>query len=153
MPWVTFNSIEFEEGRTSKSGKKYDCYVLRGMRKGFPPDVDAPYEKVFFDNSSVTIIEKGVARPGISVVQFLQKGCKPGDMLSLKNVRRGATWELESIENKTTSRGGGAKDYEPLSDEEASAAYAMQMQPMTDPSRPAAPRTPQMAPLNYTPAM
>lgn len=153
MAWITFESIDFEEGRTSKTGKKYDCYVMRGTKKGFDGVADAPYEKIFFDNSATNIIEKGVVRPGVSIVQFLQKACNPGDVISLKNVRRGGKWELESIENKTTSRGGGAADYEPLTNEELTMLRNAQMPAMSDPTRPAAPVTPLMAPINYTPAV
>lgn len=153
MPWITFNSIELEKDRVSKTGKKYDCYVMRGTKKGFPPAEDEPYEKIFFDNSTAPILERGVLRPGISIVSFLQHGCKPGDMIKIKNVRRGATWEIESIENMTTSKGGAAKEYTPMTDEEADEAYAQQMPAMTDATRPQAPRTPQMAPLNYQPAV
>jgi len=127
--------------------------VMKGIKKGYDNAPDEPYEKVFFDNSATTVIEKGVARPGISIVQFLQKACKPGDTICIKNVRKQGRWELESIENKTTSKGGFAVDYEPLSNEEAALMQSQQMQPVADPTRPAAPVTPRMAPLNYQPAV
>ena len=152
MAWIIYEGLDFETGRTGKSGKKYDCYVMRGIKKGFPPEPDAPYEKVFFENSATTIIEKGVARPNVSIVSFLQKGCKPGDMISINNVRKQGRWEVESIENKTTSKGKTAVDYTPLGDDELATLRDQQMPAEYDPTRPAAPATPQMAPLNYNPA-
>lgn len=152
MAWIVYEGLEYETDRVSKAGKKYDCYVMKGTKKLYP-DGEEPYAKVFFDNSSTTIIEKGVARPNISVVQFLQKGCNPGDLLVIKNVRRGGKWELESIENRTTNRGGGTvNDYEPLSKEELNDMQNKMMGYESDPTRPAAPTTPQMAPINYNPA-
>jgi hypothetical protein len=152
MPWITFESIEHEKDRVSKTGKKYDCYVLHGTKKGYNGAPDEAYEKIFFDNSATCIIEKGVSRPNISVVQFLQKGVNPGDMLVIKNTKRQGRWELDSIENLTTSRGGSASDYAPITPEELNKLQGMQMQTIADPTRPAAPATPMMAPLNYQPA-
>ena len=153
MPWITFNSIEFDKDRVSKAGKKYDCYVLRGTKKGFSPAEDEPYEKIFFENSTAPILEKGVLRQGISIVSWLTNAVKPGDMIKIKNVRRGANWEIESLENITTSKGGNAKEYTEMSDDEVAEAHSRQMPAMTDATRPQAPRTPQMAPLDYQPAM
>ena len=152
MPWIIFDSIDFEQNRKSKAGKPYDCYVLRGIKKGFDGAADEPYEKIFFENSATSIIEKGVVRPNVSIVQFLQKGCNPGDTISIKNVRRSGRWELESIENKTAAKSGTAADYEPLTNEQLEQLRSMQMPAMSDPTRPAAPATPMMAPINYTPA-
>lgn len=153
MAWITFEELTYETDRVGKSGKKYDCYLMKGIKKGYDGTPDEPYEKVFFENSATTVIEKGVARPNISIVQFLQKGVNPGDMIAIKNVRKQGKWEIESIENKTASKGGFVVDYEPLSDAEAMQLQSQQMQPEIDPTRPAAPATPRMAPLNYQPAV
>lgn len=112
--WIVFDSItRHDDLVSSKTGNTYTGYVLKGTKKGFQGEPDAPYEKVFFDTQATTVIEKGVSRPGKSVVQFFQKACKPGDTIIIKNERDGKNWRIVSVENIA----GKVPTYEPLPDE------------------------------------
>jgi hypothetical protein len=147
MPWITFKSIEFKDDLVSKAGAPYSAYVLKAVKRGFEGEEDAPYEKILFEGRPVTVIEEGVARPGISVVQFFQKACKPGDLVIMRNVRKGKNWELDSVELGGKGRSKAA-DYVPLTKEQIADAQASSAD-FSDPTRP---RTPQQAPLTYVPA-
>lgn len=118
--WVVFDSITYEPKLQSKKGTTYAGWVMKGTKKGFGDDPDQPYEKVFFDSSATTIIEKDIARPNLSVVQFLQKACKSGDTIVMRNERDGKNWRIISMENVS----GKCPTYEPLSDEEAASLRA-----------------------------
>lgn len=120
--WLKFDSIEFKKGLTAKSGRKYDAWLLKGMKKGFNDEPDTPYEKTFFDNTTVSVIEKGVTRPGISIVSFLRNGCEPGDTLALQFSKQGVrrNLDVETIRNITKdSSSGTAQKYVPLPDDDA----------------------------------
>lgn len=145
MAWITFKEIEFKDDLVSKAGNPYAAYVLTGTKRGFAGDKDEPFEKILFEGQPVTVIEKGIRRPGISVVQFFQKACKPGDLVIMRSVRKGTRWELESVELGRNS--SGAADYVPLTEEQIK--NAPDTQDFSDATRP---RTPQQAPLDYVPA-
>ena len=120
--WVKFDSIEFQKGLTAKSGRKYDAWVFKGMKKGFNDEPDTPYEKTFFDNTTTSVIEKGVTRPGIGIVSFLRNGCEPGDTLAIQFTKSGPrrNLDVETIRNITKDRTvGGAQEYTPLPDTDA----------------------------------
>ena len=145
MAWITFDSIEFKDNLVSKAGTPFSAYILKGTKRGFAGEEDKPFEKILFEGRPVTVIEQGIARPGISVVQFFQKACKPGDLVIMKSIRKGTRWELESVEKGRTS--GGAADYVPLTEEHVK--NAPDNQDFSDTTRP---RTPHQAPLDYNPA-
>ena len=151
MAWITFESIEKKDDLVSKAGNKYSAWVLRGTKRGYKADPDTQYEKILFENRAVTVIEKGIERPGISIVQFFLNGCKPGDLVILKSVQKNGRWEIESVENRAYTN--AAADYEPLDAAEINAMKAAAPQMVADPTRPAAPKTPFMAPVKYAPAM
>lgn len=117
MAWVVYEKLEFEPELTGRSGKKYSGWKLYGLKKGYGSMPDMPYEKTLFDNSTTTVIEKGVKRPNLSIVEFIKKACKPGDLIDIKNQRRGQFWEIVSIENIAGKNTTGT--YEPLTDEQA----------------------------------
>ena len=78
------------------------------------------YEKILFDNTATTVIEKGIERPNCSIVQFFQKACSPGDIVIMKFVRRGGNmWDIASVEKLGESR--NLPTYEPLTEEQAKA--------------------------------
>ena len=108
--WIIFDKIEERNDLVSKAGKNYTGFILSGTKKGFEGTADEPYEKVFFDTQTATVIEKGVSRPGKSIVQFFQKACKAGDMLVIRNEKDGKNWRIVSIENIS----GKKPSYEPL---------------------------------------
>lgn len=112
--WFQFESLSYEEGRTGKTGTKYNAWVMRGLKKGFGGDPDTPYEKVLFDNVASTIIEHGIARPNQSVLQFFQKAVAPGDIVKIKYVRNGTRWDFDTLEPLTKT----VPTYEPLTPEQ-----------------------------------
>jgi len=122
--WVKFNSIEFKEDMKSKrTGNTYSGWVLDGTKMGYKDEPDVPYSKVFFDNQVTTVIERGVRRPNVSIVQFLRKAVQPGDIVEIRNVRNPqGTWDVVPMENKAQ----GVPEYEPLSDEEHARMQAAQ---------------------------
>lgn len=164
MPWINFDKIQAETRKSKNTGNEYQCHVMYGIKRGVKGEPDAPYEKVLFANQPITVIEKGVRRPGQSIVKFLETANK-GDLIVIKNVRNPQNpnqWMMDSIENRSQNV---ELDYKPLSDEEADKLRAMQ-QPMQAPmmnapmmpqmpqmpmyqEAPARPTTPYMAPLNY----
>jgi hypothetical protein len=146
MAWIKFEKIEFKDNLKSKAGTPYSAHVLTGIKKGYDGAPDEPYQKTLFENVPTTVIESGVERPGISIVSFFSKGCLPGDTVIIKNVRRAKGWEIASVENLRLSRGPAAKEYTPLTDDEKTAV----VEEYADVTRPS---TPQMAPLNYKPAV
>lgn len=120
--WIKFESIEFKKGLKAKSGRLYDAWVFKGMKKGFENEPDTPYEKTFFDNTTTSVIEKGVTRPNISIVSFLQHGCEPGDMLVVQFAKSGPrrNLDVESIRNLTKDNSTNtAQKYVPLPDNDA----------------------------------
>lgn len=123
--WVEFNSIESSDKITSRAGKTFPGWIAKGTKKGYDGAPDSPWEKIFFDNSDTTIIERGVARPGISIVSFLRDGCKAGDTLVIRNEREsnGKFWRITSIENISQKK---PATYKPLSDEEITALQLKQ---------------------------
>lgn len=116
MAWITFERLEYDPAMVSRTtGKTYAGYRLQGIKRGYGNMPDAPYEKVLFDNTTATVIEKGVKRPGMSVIEFIKKAVQPGDTIDMKQQRRGQFWEITTIENITNK----TPTYEPLSDSEA----------------------------------
>lgn len=113
--WFTFQNIEEKKNMPSRTGKTFDGYVVTGIKKGFDGAEDTEYTKVIFDTQVITVIEKGVTRRGQSLVQFLQKACKPGDTLVIKSERDGKFWRWASIENRAEAK----PSYTPLSETEA----------------------------------
>lgn len=148
MAWVKFEGIEFNEKCVGRSGKPFSAYVVTGTKMGSEDfgTKDEPFKKYFFENSAVTVIEKGIERPGMSAVQFFQKACNPGDTIIFKNVRRNGKWDLVSIENRAMTN--SASDYEPLSDDEL-LAMRNRMPVMNVPSDPTRPATPQMGRVQH----
>lgn len=121
--WVKFDNIEFKKGIVSKSGNTFDAWVATGTKQGFQDEPDKPWEKYFFDNQATTIVERGMLRPGCSIVQFLQKGVKPGDTISIKSERDGKFWRITSMENVANQK----PTYEPLPEEEGPMSPALAM--------------------------
>lgn len=121
--WFQFETLAFEEGRVSRTGTKYNAWVLRGKRKGFSGEPDTPYEKVVFENTTGTVIEKGINRPDCSVLQFFQKAVKPGDIVKIKYVRNGQRWEFGTLEKLNDAAN---PTYEPLTDEQVNNIKAAQ---------------------------
>lgn len=121
--WVIYESMEKKE-LTSKAGKPYVAWSFEGTKKGMKSkgEPDTPYQRSFFDNQLVTVIEKGVVRPNVPVVQFIQKACKPGDQIELKFDRSGTMPVLTTVRNMSDD----VPVYEPLSDEEATQLLASQ---------------------------
>lgn len=111
--WFQFEECVFEEGRTGRSGNKYNAWVLRGKRKGFQGEPDTPYEKVVFENTTGTVIEKGITRPDCSVLQFFQKAVHPGDIVKIKYVRNGQRWDFGTLEKLNEY---ATPTYEPLTE-------------------------------------
>ena len=140
--WIIYQGVEERKGVLSQSGKPYDCWVMSGIKKGFGQnDEDKPYEKVLFDSTAITVIEKGLNRNGMSLLQFLQKACKPGDLLVVKSERdRNGIWRWTQIENKTVD----LPTYEPLPDGniQAPAAPAFTPEPPVTESIPSEYRRP-----------
>lgn len=118
--WFIFDSIELKNDLVSRAGRPFTGYVLKGERKGFNKEPNTPYEKILFDNTATTVIEKGIERPNCSIVQFFQKACSPGDIVIIKFVRRGGNmWDIASVEKL-----GERQDlptYEPLTEEQEKA--------------------------------
>lgn len=110
--WVEFDKIEYQKGIMSQKGTVYDGYVATGTKRGYQGEPDAPWRKIFFDTQATTIIERGLNRPGCSIVEFLQKGVKHGDTLCIRSEREGAFWRIISMENIA----GSKPTYEPLPD-------------------------------------
>ena len=82
--WFVFDNIEHRNDLKGQSGRIYSAYVVTGTRRGFNGDPDMPYQKVLFPNQSCTIIEHGIPRPGMSIVQFFEKAVTPGETLPLR---------------------------------------------------------------------
>lgn len=120
--WITFQGIEEKKGIPSRNGGTYDAWVMTGIKRGFNDAPDEPYTKVLFDTTTVAVKEKGVTRPGQSLLQFLQKACNAGDTLVVKSEREGKFWRWSVIEN----RSGVKPSYTPLTDEQAEAIIAKQ---------------------------
>lgn len=112
--WFVFDNIEHRNDLQGQSGKKYSGYVVTGTKRGYDGAPDVPYQKILFENQSCTVIERGIPRPGVSIVQFFQKGVKPGDLLVIKNERDGRFWKWDTI----TKRDESIPTYEPLTEEE-----------------------------------
>ena len=112
---LRFDSVEQVTDRISRGGKRYDCWVVKGLKKGFDGAPDVPYEKTIFETDTITVFEQGVTRPGCSLLQYLQKACKQGDSLTVKSERDGKFWRWTSI-SKYERQGDGRKlpTYEPL---------------------------------------
>jgi hypothetical protein len=148
MAWINFESLEFKNDlKSERTGKTFSAYILKGQKRIFGEDATEPWERMIFENTPVTVIEKGVARPNQSLLQFIQKACNPGDLLVIKFIRKNRGWEISSIENRTSNR-RGALTYEPITDEELAKVKTMQMDP-TRPVAPAMPTTQYMKPINY----
>lgn len=113
--WITFQSIEEKKNIPSRNGKTYDAWILSGIKRGYDGEPDAPYEKIIFPETAVAVREKGVVRRNQSLLQYLQKACKPGDTLIIKSEKDGKFWRVVSIEN----RNDNVPSYEPLTDEQA----------------------------------
>lgn len=116
--WVKFDNIKFVEGMQSKNGTTYSGWVASGIKKGYGEEPDSEWQKTFFDNSTCTIIEKGILRPGLSIVQFLQRGVKPGDTVEIKSEKDGRFWRIVSMENISNR----VAEYTPLTDEQIAQA-------------------------------
>lgn len=118
--WFKFENIEEKHDLVGQSGKKYSGFVVTGMKKGFQGEPDTPYQKTLFSNQAITVIERGITRPGQSVVQFFQKAAQPGDMFDIKSEREGKFWRWISIAKLEDNN----PTYEPLTDEQVK-AYEM----------------------------
>lgn len=133
--WLKYEGIEFKKGLVGKSGRSYDAWILKGMKKGFDNEPDTPYEKTFFDNTTVTVEEKGVKRPGISIVSFFKNGCEPGDTIIMSYSKTGPrrNLDVETIRNLTKDgNGNNAIEYTPLdSDTADNVKYIAQHQNVT----------------------
>ena len=134
--WVIYQGVEERKNMVSNAGNKFDCFVLHGIKKGYQGEPDKPYEKILFPSTAITVVERGLLRNGMSLLQFLQKACQPGDLLDVKSERdRNGTWRWTQIEKK----GDNIPTYEPLSDEDFSklstvAAPAVSAAPSVTPS-------------------
>ena len=120
--WLKYEGIEIKRGLTAKSGKKYDAWVLKGQRKGFDGAPDTPYEKTFFDNTTTTVVEKGVNRPGIGIVSFFRNGCDVGDTIIMTYSKTGPrrNLDVETIRNLTKDgQSSSAIEYTPLDERDA----------------------------------
>ena len=118
--WFIFDSIELKHDLVSRAGRTFTGYVLKGERKGYDKDPNTPYEKILFENTATTVIEKGIERPNCSIVQFFQKACSPGDIVIIKFVRRGGNmWDISSVEKLGESK--NLPTYEPLTEEQEKA--------------------------------
>lgn len=120
--WLKFDSIDYRENLEGQSGKKYSAWVVSGTKKGFKGEPDQPYTKVLFENQTITVIERGITRPGQSVVQFFQKAAKPGDVFDIKSERDGKFWKWITI----TKLEDNNPTYTPLTDEEVQRIQAQQ---------------------------
>lgn len=109
-----FDSVEQIKDRVSRQGKRYDCWVVKGKKKGFDGAPDLPYEKTIFETDTITVIEQGITRPGCSLLQFLQKACVPGDSLTVVSERDGKFWRWASIQKYTGKGSKPIPTYEPL---------------------------------------
>lgn len=115
--WFVFDNLEFKRGlKSARTGNSYDAWVLSGTKKGFKDTPDEPYERKLFDNTAATIVESGIERPGLSVVQFFQKGVQRGDTVKITFARRNNGWDIDKLENL---RASAAAPYEPISAEQA----------------------------------
>lgn len=112
--WFVFDNIEHRNDLKGQSGRTYSAYVVTGTRRGFNGDPDMPYQKVLFPNQSCTIIERGIPRPGMSIVQFFEKAVTPGETLSIKSERDGKFWKWDTISKMEET----LPTYEPLTEEE-----------------------------------
>lgn len=140
--WVKFDKIEYKDDLKSKrTGNTYSAYVVSGTKMGYKEAPDEPWQKVFFDNSSTTIIEKGVARPNMSIVGFFTHGLKEGDRIEIKNERIGSNWEIQYIKKMDE-----IPTYVPLTEEEAARIAAEQNAPTRT-----APTAPTYTPVNELP--
>lgn len=118
--WFIFDSIELKHDLVARSGRTFSGYVLSGERKGYDKEPNTPYQKIVFENTATTVIEKGIERPNCSVVQFFQKACNPGDIVIIKFSRRGGNmWDIASLEKLGESK--DLPSYEPLTEEQAQA--------------------------------
>lgn len=112
--WFVFDNIEHRNDLKGQSGRTYSAYVVTGTRRGFNGEPDMPYQKVLFPNQSCTIIERGIPRPGMSIVQFFEKAVTPGETLSIKSERDGKFWKWDTISKMEET----LPTYEPLTEEE-----------------------------------
>ena len=111
-----YDSVTQVKDRISKQGKRYDCWVVKGSKKGFDGSPDLPYEKTIFETDTITVIERGINRPGCSLLQFLQKACKQGDSLTIVSERDGKFWRWASIQKYEGRTNRPLPTYEPLPD-------------------------------------
>lgn len=151
--WIIYESCNLEEMVGKISGKKYTAYALRGMKKGFGDAPDTPYLKPVFENQACSVKEQGVWRDGISIVQYLNKACKPGELLELRFDRSGPPpFDILSIEKKVLGQTNpeDLPTYEPLTPEQAAAMRTQQQQTeATQPVQAPAPAPTQHAPLPW----
>lgn len=112
--WFRFESIDEKHNLVGQSGKSYSGFVVSGVKLGYQDSPDQPYQKVLFPNQACTVIERGITRPGVSVVQFFQKAAKPGDVFDIKSEREGKFWKWISIAKREDNN----PTYEPLTDEQ-----------------------------------
>lgn len=112
--WFRFESIDEKHDLIGQSGKPYSGFVVSGVKLGYQDTPDQPYQKVLFSNQACTIIEHGITRPGMSIVQFFQKAAKPGDVFDIKSEREGKFWKWISISKREDNN----PTYEPLTDEQ-----------------------------------
>lgn len=112
--YLIFDKLEEKKNQIGRSGKPFDCFIVHGKRKGFQDAPDTPYTKTIFDTSTVTVVEKGINRPGCSLLQYFQKAVKPGDVLKIVSERDGKFWRWASITK--WGEGRTLPTYEPLDD-------------------------------------
>lgn len=134
--WFQFSSIterEFE----SKQGKPYTAFELVGIKKGWKTDPDSEWSRKIFKNDAVTVIEKGVKRPNISLVSYFQKAVKPGAMVKIVQERNGQFWDIVSVED--ISEGASSPEEYTLPEQAAnpSPAEVVEPEPKADEYTPA----------------
>lgn len=143
--WLNFSGVEYKTDLKNRDGKQYSGWVITGTRRGFDGAEDTDWSRVIFENTPVTVIEQGIHRAGQSLLQFLQKACQPGDLLVIKSVRKGTRWEIATIENRSINN---KLEYNPLTTEERAKLLAQAVEVPADPTRPAAPTTALMTPVD-----
>lgn len=94
--WVSNVKIQQREFE-SMDGRPYTAYEITGIKKGYNGAPDEEWSKKVFESDAATVIENGVARPGISVVSFFKNAVKESDTVSIKQERAGKFWKINEL--------------------------------------------------------
>jgi len=124
--WIKRDSFVFRDDLVSKrTGNTYSAWVLTGTKIGGNdrPDEEG-YRKIFFDNQTADVIEKGVTRPDINIVSFIANGTKDGDTIEIKVVQQGQNWKIVHLKNLSEA----PVEYKPLSADQLAQMANTQMQ-------------------------